>query len=222
MREFLFYSYPDQLVWRAARGTGAAPSFFRAMGPFLDGGMIANNPTLDVLTDIHKYNRSVRGDSASPFGLVVSLGTGVPPPMHVASFDVFKPESIWDATNVLLGARALGELLVDQVTTEAVLNLTKTLDSDDDFRSSYRNVSHCHRQQSFSGLPSSGRSHYTIDRQSRVQTLYCTNKCDSQTVVQVVGKLSFTCWSATFLFFNALSKEDCDWLGGAVGADSLS
>ena len=26
-----------------------------------------------------------------------------------------------------------------------------------------RNVSHCHRQQSFSGLPSPGRSHYTID-----------------------------------------------------------
>ena len=26
-----------------------------------------------------------------------------------------------------------------------------------------RNVSHCHRQQSFSGLPSPGRSHYTIN-----------------------------------------------------------
>ena len=87
------------------------------MGPFLDGGMIANNPTLDVLTDIHKYNSSVRGDLASPFGLVVSLGTGVPPPIHVPSFDVFKPESIWEATNVLMGARALGELLVDQVTS---------------------------------------------------------------------------------------------------------
>lgn len=106
----------DQLVWRAARGTGAAPSFFRAMGQFLDGGLIANNPTLDVLTDIHKYNSTVRGDQACPFGVVVSLGTGVPPPMRVTSFDVFKPESIWDATNVLLGARALGELLVDQAT----------------------------------------------------------------------------------------------------------
>lgn len=116
---FFLYSPSDQLVWRAARGTGAAPSFFRAMGSFLDGGLIANNPTLDVLTDIHKYNRSVRrGDKTSSFGLVVSLGTGVPPPVHVPSFDVFKPESIWDATNVLMGARALGELLVDQVTME--------------------------------------------------------------------------------------------------------
>ena len=112
-----FLAVADQLVWRAARGTGAAPSFFRAMGQFLDGGLIANNPTLDVLTDIHKYNSTVRGDQACPFGLVVSLGTGVPPPMRVTSFDVFKPESIWDATNVLMGARALGELLVDQVCT---------------------------------------------------------------------------------------------------------
>ena len=119
--DIAFYDYfPDQLVWRAARGTGAAPSFFRAMGAFLDGGLIANNPTLDVLTDIHKYNRSVRGDKTSSFGLVVSLGTGVPPPVHVPSFDVFKPESIWEATNVLMGARALGELLVDQVSTESV------------------------------------------------------------------------------------------------------
>ena len=93
------------------------------MGQFLDGGLIANNPTLDVLTDIHKYNSNVRGDQACPFGLVVSLGTGVPPPMRVASFDVFKPESIWDATNVLLGARALGELLVDQVRLDRHLAL---------------------------------------------------------------------------------------------------
>ena len=123
----IFGCSPDQLVWRAARGTGAAPSFFRAMGPFLDGGLIANNPTLDVLTDIHKYNRSVRGVKVNSFGLVVSLGTGVPPPVHVPSFDVFKPESIWEATNVFMGARALGELLVDQVTMMATIYDTNSL-----------------------------------------------------------------------------------------------
>ena len=53
---------------------------------------------------------------------------------------------------------------------------TLSLDSDDDFRSGCRNVSHCHRQQSFSGLPSPGRSHYTIDCHSRVQPLYCILK----------------------------------------------
>ena len=43
-----------------------------------------------------------------------------------------------------------------------------------DFQSGCRNIcfSHCHGQQSFSGLPSPGRSHYTIDRHSRFHTLY--------------------------------------------------
>ena len=46
----------DQLVWQAVRATGAAPTYFRANGRFIDGGLIANNPTLDVLSEIHKFN----------------------------------------------------------------------------------------------------------------------------------------------------------------------
>ncbi|KAK3728611.1 hypothetical protein QZH41_011694 [Actinostola sp. cb2023] len=108
-----------QQVWRAARGTGAAPTFFRAMGRFLDGALIANNPTLDVMTEIHKYYKvhdpdSHKSSGSSNIGIVVSLGTGVPPTEHVMNIDVFKPDSIWDATNSITGARALGILLVDQ------------------------------------------------------------------------------------------------------------
>lgn len=50
----------EQLIWRAARATGAAPSYFRAFGRFLDGGLIANNPTLDAMTEIHEYNMALR------------------------------------------------------------------------------------------------------------------------------------------------------------------
>ncbi|XP_023225237.1 85/88 kDa calcium-independent phospholipase A2-like isoform X2 [Centruroides sculpturatus] len=46
----------EQLVWRAARSTGAAPTYFRSSGRFIDGGLIANNPTLDALTEIHQCN----------------------------------------------------------------------------------------------------------------------------------------------------------------------
>lgn len=46
----------EQYVWKAARSSGAAPTFFRTMGRFIDGGMMANNPTLDALTEIHEYN----------------------------------------------------------------------------------------------------------------------------------------------------------------------
>lgn len=32
----------------------------RAFGRFLDGGLIANNPTLDAMTEIHEYNMALR------------------------------------------------------------------------------------------------------------------------------------------------------------------
>lgn len=50
---------PDQLVWRAARCSGAAPTYFRPIGRFLDGGLLANNPTLDAMAEIHEYNKTL-------------------------------------------------------------------------------------------------------------------------------------------------------------------
>ena len=53
------------------------------MGRFIDGGLIANNPTLDIMTEVHERNcalKSVgRGADAKDIGVVVSLGTGDPP-----------------------------------------------------------------------------------------------------------------------------------------------
>lgn len=55
---------------------GAAPSYFRAFGRFLDGGLIANNPTLDAITEIHEYNTALlsvnRKQEAVPVNIVVS------------------------------------------------------------------------------------------------------------------------------------------------------
>lgn len=45
----------EQPVWMAARATGAAPTFFRSAGIYLDGGLMANNPTLDAMSEIHDY-----------------------------------------------------------------------------------------------------------------------------------------------------------------------
>lgn len=46
-------------MWRAARSSGAAPTYFRPNGRFLDGGLLANNPTLDAMTEIHEYNQDL-------------------------------------------------------------------------------------------------------------------------------------------------------------------
>lgn len=76
---------PDPLVWQAVRASAAAPFFFKPYGPFLDGGIIANNPTLDMLSEFHNYhqvhrflaNRSAtKPVSFSSLDVVVSLGTG--------------------------------------------------------------------------------------------------------------------------------------------------
>ncbi|XP_063703778.1 85/88 kDa calcium-independent phospholipase A2-like [Culicoides brevitarsis] len=112
---------PDkQLLWRAARATGAAPSYFRAFGRFLDGGLIANNPTLDAMTEIHEYNMALqsvgREKEVVPLSVVVSLGTGLIPVTELKEIDVFRPDSIWDTAKLAYGISALGNLLVDQAT----------------------------------------------------------------------------------------------------------
>ncbi|XP_069701156.1 85/88 kDa calcium-independent phospholipase A2 isoform X2 [Periplaneta americana] len=110
----------EQLLWRAARATGAAPSYFRAFGRFLDGGLVANNPTLDALTEIHEYNLALKASGrlseVRPPTVVVSLGTGLVPVTQLKEIDVFRPESLWDTARLAIGISALGTLLVDQAT----------------------------------------------------------------------------------------------------------
>uniref|UniRef100_A0AAV2LF26 phospholipase A2 n=1 Tax=Knipowitschia caucasica TaxID=637954 RepID=A0AAV2LF26_KNICA len=107
----------EQLVWRAARSSGAAPTYFRPMGRFLDGGLLANNPTLDALVEIHQYNKSLKvageGDEVKKVGLVVSLGTGKPPQVSVSSVDVFRPSNPLELAKSIVGAKELGKMLVD-------------------------------------------------------------------------------------------------------------
>ncbi|KAI6079414.1 85/88 kDa calcium-independent phospholipase A2 isoform X1 [Aix galericulata] len=107
----------DQLVWRAARCSGAAPTYFRPIGRFLDGGLLANNPTLDAMAEIHEYNKSLikkgQRQKVRKLGLVVSLGTGKPPQVPVSSVDVFRPSNPWELAKTVFGARELGKMVVD-------------------------------------------------------------------------------------------------------------
>lgn len=65
MKICLCHVTPEQHVWRAARSSGAAPSYFRPMGRFLDGGLLANNPTLDAMAEIHQYNKAMKAEVCS-------------------------------------------------------------------------------------------------------------------------------------------------------------
>uniref|UniRef100_A0A665SVH2 phospholipase A2 n=1 Tax=Echeneis naucrates TaxID=173247 RepID=A0A665SVH2_ECHNA len=105
----------EQFVWRAARSSGAAPTYFRPMGRFLDGGLLANNPTLDAMSEIHQYNKALKGrtDKIKKLGIVVSLGTGKPPQVVVNSVDVFRPSNPLELAKSFVGAKELGKMLVD-------------------------------------------------------------------------------------------------------------
>ncbi|XP_061765736.1 85/88 kDa calcium-independent phospholipase A2 isoform X1 [Nerophis ophidion] len=107
----------EQLVWRAARSSGAAPTYFRPMGRFLDGGLLANNPTLDAMSEIHQFYKVLKaeghGVEIKKLDLVVSLGTGKPPQVAVSSVDVFRPSNPLELAKSIVGAKELGKMLVD-------------------------------------------------------------------------------------------------------------
>ncbi|TKC42600.1 hypothetical protein EI555_008989 [Monodon monoceros] len=107
----------EQLVWRAARSSGAAPTYFRPSGRFLDGGLLANNPTLDAMTEIHEYNQDLirkgQGNKVKKLSVVVSLGTGRSPQVPVTCVDVFRPSSPWELAKTVFGAKELGKMVVE-------------------------------------------------------------------------------------------------------------
>lgn len=112
----------DQLAWRAGRSSGAAPTYFPPMGRFLDGGLIANNPTLDTLTEITEYymDKKMKGGEVREIGVVVSVGTGVPPNKEISHVNVAKPQDLGiselvNAAKSIVGVANLGEIILELV-----------------------------------------------------------------------------------------------------------
>ena len=103
-------------IWKAARISSAAPFFFPAVdGKFLDGGLMANNPTLDSMAEIIEQNETTN------FGLVLSVGSSThkehKPVKHVDTFvPGFSLESVIRIPNALKGMRHLFDHFIQQVT----------------------------------------------------------------------------------------------------------
>ncbi|UXI14532.1 Guanine nucleotide-binding protein Go subunit alpha [Sarcoptes scabiei] len=73
----------EEYLWKVARATGAAPTYFTQFESFIDGGLISNNPTLDLITEIQYINRvddiKTNGKHSIEMEMILSLGTGMIP-----------------------------------------------------------------------------------------------------------------------------------------------
>ncbi|KAL5457013.1 hypothetical protein EMCRGX_G034246 [Ephydatia muelleri] len=74
----------DNLVWKVARYTSAAPPYFTECDNYVDGGILAHNPTEVALNKIEEYLRTNGGKVAS----LLSLGCGVFPPQSIGNVDM--------------------------------------------------------------------------------------------------------------------------------------
>ena len=107
----------ERKVWEAARASSAAPFYFPAFKDhFLDGGLLANNPTLDAMTEMHKTV-----GKEEKIGIVVSLGTGIfSTPINESmstSMNLKNLESLMKVWSIKVALRVLTKAIVPAATS---------------------------------------------------------------------------------------------------------
>ena len=107
-------------VWEAGRATSAAPMYFPPFeDKYIDGGTMANNPTLDAMVEIVEQTEREFPDKRPSFGMVLSIGTGIPPPDHVDQIDVHAPRVknfIFRMKQTIAGIKGMINMFVAQST----------------------------------------------------------------------------------------------------------
>lgn len=111
--------HAGQVIWHAARSSGAAPTYFEKFDRYMDGGLVANNPTLDTLTEIHERNlalkRTGQEDQITDLSVVVSLGCGMAP-VEDLDVDIVWPDDPLEFANNVLGIVKILNILSNQTT----------------------------------------------------------------------------------------------------------
>eukprot|EP00731_Ephydatia_muelleri_P020928 Em0013g655a len=108
----------DWKVWEAARATTAAPIYFPPHNErYIDGGVMANNPTLSAMAEI--VEAAMSEGKQVKFGMVLSVGTGHGEPLPVNHIGVYVP-TISNLLTIPHSLSALGSvmnLFIDQSTS---------------------------------------------------------------------------------------------------------
>lgn len=107
-------------AWYALRCSSAAPFFFQPKDYFMDGGLIGNNPTCDVMEELHRYNKSRKQAGLKEYKIEVlcSIGTGKKPIENVDPDDIVFPNFEWinafkfsQAKKGLAAGKQVGQML---------------------------------------------------------------------------------------------------------------
>ncbi|KJH49002.1 ankyrin repeat protein [Dictyocaulus viviparus] len=116
-----FRSPENTHVYVAARCSSAAPTYFPPFeNKYMDGGLIANNPCLQLISDIQLVNSSLRMaceiDKCYRIGCILSVGTGRTAERSLESFDPNIPKSFAELGNSMIAAiDFMKNLLLDQI-----------------------------------------------------------------------------------------------------------
>ncbi|PAV57720.1 hypothetical protein WR25_15841 [Diploscapter pachys] len=91
------FDNPKEITaWKAARCSSAAPTYFKAVmdessgRKFMDGGLMANNPSRELFSeiDVLKSYAEMKGEAAETLGCILSIGTGKIKPKAANNVDL--------------------------------------------------------------------------------------------------------------------------------------
>ncbi|KFD57326.1 hypothetical protein M513_01837 [Trichuris suis] len=109
-------SNEEMPLWKVLRCTSAAPTYFTSVdNKFVDGGLIANNPSVDLLSEIQLYKMALEYTKSTEeleIGCLLNIGTGRIPDMPIESLNV----GIASPIGMVGVLKNLGYMIMDQVT----------------------------------------------------------------------------------------------------------
>ena len=107
---------PSELpIWEAARASSAAPTYFEEFQmKFVDGGVMSNNPTIDLMTEVFSHEQ---GGEGVKIGCVISLGTGIPPITRPSGSVNVVTKGLFDYCRDIKAMKNLINLFIAQCTT---------------------------------------------------------------------------------------------------------
>ncbi|XP_078475639.1 intracellular phospholipase A2-like [Lampetra planeri] len=109
----------DLLAWQAATWTCSAPFLFSPIYDLVDGGLLANNPTMTMLAEVYHHSRGLKskepGLDKPSLKVVLSLGTGkkptveVGPPFPTCLGELFFPSMLVKVFNCVMSVMTITE-----------------------------------------------------------------------------------------------------------------